>query len=53
MKAHACHQRITPETLEKKYKATNPSLRSDSSSQDSVEIPPEQISKVLANKQNK
>ena len=48
MKTHARYQRITPENLEKKYEAMNPLLRSDSSSQDSVESPP----KKKVSKQN-
>ena len=49
MKTHAQYQRITPENLEKQYKAMNPSLHSDSSSQDSVES----STKNFATKQNK
>ena len=49
MKTHAQYQRITPENLEKQYKAMNPSLHSDSSSQDSVES----STKNFASKQNK
>ena len=53
MKTHARYQRISPENLETKYEAMNPSLRYDSSNQDSVESPPKRDSKILASKQNK
>ena len=39
MKNHACYQKITSENLEKKHKAMNLSLCTESSSKDSVEIP--------------
>ena len=52
MKTHTQFQRITPENLEHKYKAMNPSLRSDSSSQDSVDSPPSPRT-LLQNKTNK
>ena len=50
MKAYARYQQVTGENLEKKYEAMNPSLRSDSSSHNSVETRPHSISKVLTRK---
>ena len=37
MKTHAHYQRVTTENLDKKYEAMNPSLRNDTSSQDSID----------------
>ena len=52
MKTHTRYQRITPEILEE-YKVMNPSLLCDSSSQDSVESPPKNDSKILTSNKHK